>query len=152
MHVAVKILVVVVVGVLLGLGATWFVTSRGGMGDSVVDGPWKTSLVVGSPQSDPYTRARVALHGLLALNRNETIYYTATTDNEGHALDGHCVYEIRGRDPNTRWWSNWPATCPRPTTRARLNGSGGSNADETNRSRSPPRGPGFSRLCEPPSA
>ena len=71
----------------------------------MADGPWKTSLVTGSPQSDPYTRARVALHGLLALNRQETIYYTATTDSEGHALDGDCRYEIRGRDPNTRWWS-----------------------------------------------
>jgi hypothetical protein len=105
MHVAVKILGVVVVGVPLGLAATWFVTSRGGMGDSVADGPWKTSLVVGSPQSDPYTRARVALHGLLALSRNETLYYTAPEDGDGQTLDGKCRYEIEGRDPNTRWWS-----------------------------------------------
>jgi hypothetical protein len=105
MHVGVKILGVVVVGTALGLATTWLVTSRGGMGDSVVDGPWKTSLVVGSPQSDPYTRARVALHGLLALNRHETLYYTATTDDEGRSLDGHCVYDIQGRDPNARWWS-----------------------------------------------
>ena len=75
------------------------------MGDSVADGPWKTSLVAGSPQSDPYTRARVALHGLLALNRKETIYYTATEDSDGAKLDGNCRYEVRGRDPNTRWWS-----------------------------------------------
>ena len=105
MHVALKIAGVLVVGAALGLAVTWVVTSRGGMGDSVADGPWKTSLVVGSTQSDPYTRARVALHGLLALNRKETIYYTATTDSEGRALDGHCIYEIRGRDPNARWWS-----------------------------------------------
>src|SRR5271155_3459518 len=105
MTLALRILAVLIVGTALGLATTWFVTSRGGMGDSVVDGPWKTSLVVGSSQSDPYTRARVALHGLLALNRSETIYYTATTDDQGHALDGQCVYEIRGRDPNTRWWS-----------------------------------------------
>lgn len=105
MHVALKILGVVVVGVPLGLAATWVVTRGGDMGGSVADGPWKTSLVVGSSQSDPYTRARVALHGLLALKRDETIYYTATTDDEGHPLDGHCVYEIKGRDPSTRWWS-----------------------------------------------
>jgi hypothetical protein len=105
MHVAVKILGTIVVGVPLGLAATWIVTSRGGMGDSVVDGPWKTSLVAGSPQSDPYTRARVALHGLLALNRNETIYYTATEDSDGAKLDGKCRYELQGRDPNARWWS-----------------------------------------------
>jgi hypothetical protein len=105
MHVAVKILGTIVVGVPLGLAATWVVTSRGGMGDSVADGPWKTSLVAGSPQSDPYTRARVALHGLFALNRNETLYYTATEDADGAKLDGRCRYQIWGRDPNARWWS-----------------------------------------------
>jgi hypothetical protein len=105
MHVAVKILGTIVVGVPLGLAATWVVTSRGGMGDSVADGPWKTSLVAGSPQSDPYTRARVALHGLFALNRNETLYYTATEDSSGAKLDGHCRYEVVGRDPSARWWS-----------------------------------------------
>lgn len=105
MHVAVKIAGALVVGTALGLAATWFVTGRGGMGDNVANGPWKTSLVVGSPQSDPYTRARVALHGLLALNRKETIYFTAETDSDGAALNGKCRYEIDGRDPNTRWWS-----------------------------------------------
>ena len=28
----------------------------------------------------------VAVHGLFALNRNETIYYTANTDSDGHRL------------------------------------------------------------------
>jgi len=105
MHVAVKIAGTLIVGTALGLAVTWFVTGRGGMGDNVVDGVWKTSLVTGSPQSDPYTRARVALHGLLALNRNETIYYTATEDSDGAKLDGKCRYDIQGRDPNARWWS-----------------------------------------------
>ncbi|HTW34603.1 MAG TPA: DUF1214 domain-containing protein [Rhizomicrobium sp.] len=100
-----KIVGTAIAGVALGLAATWFVTSRGDMGDGVADGPWRTSLVAGSLQSDPYTRARVALHGLLALNRNETIYYTATEDGSGRRLDGKCRYQISGRDPNTRWWS-----------------------------------------------
>jgi hypothetical protein len=105
MHVAVKILGVVVVGVAIGLGATWVVVVHGNMPGGVADGPWKTSLVFGSAQSDPYTRARVALHGLFALNSKETLYYTATEDSDGHALDGKCRYQLAGRDPNARWWS-----------------------------------------------
>ena len=75
------------------------------MGGGVADGPWKTSLYAGSSEGGPYLRASVALHGLLALGRHETIYYTASTDSDGAALAGNCLYEIAGRDPPTRWWS-----------------------------------------------
>ena len=47
----------------------------------------------------------MALHGLLALNRSETIYYTATTDSAGGKLDARCLYRVIGRDPPARWWS-----------------------------------------------
>ncbi len=100
-----KILAVLVVGTGLGLAATWFTVIRGSMGGEVADGPWHTSLAVGSAQGGAYLRAAVAVHGLLALNRSETIYYTATADSSGAALDGHCRYALAGRDPPTRWWS-----------------------------------------------
>jgi hypothetical protein len=72
---------------------------------TIADGPWKTNLTTGTAQSDPYHRASVAVHGLFALNPSETIYYAARTDNDGHALEGDCRYEISGRDPDARWWS-----------------------------------------------
>jgi hypothetical protein len=105
MHWALKSLIVVVAGVVLGLAATWITVVHGDMPGGVSNGPWKTNLAVGSAQSDPYTRASVAIHGLFALNRKETLYYSATTDESGDALDGACRYEIAGRDPDTRWWS-----------------------------------------------
>ena len=105
MTTALKIAAVVVVGTLVGLFATWFSIFHHGMPGSVSDGPWRTSLSIGSAQSDPVTRASVAVHGLLALNRRETIYYTAETDQDGQTLDGRCRYAIAGRDPDTRWWS-----------------------------------------------
>ncbi len=105
MNLVSKISVVVIAGVLFGLFATWVTVVHGDMPGGVSDGPWKTNLAIGSVQSDPYTRASVALHGLFALNRKETIYYTATSDDGGSALDGACRYEIAGRDPDTRWWS-----------------------------------------------
>jgi hypothetical protein len=105
MRIALKILAVIVVGTILGLVATWLTVIRGTWGGAVSDGPWRTSLETGSAQGNMYVRARVAVHGLLALNHSETIYYTAATDSSGAMLSGACVYRIEGRDPPTRWWS-----------------------------------------------
>jgi hypothetical protein len=105
MRTALKIIAVLIVGTLLGLLATWATVIHGTMGGGVADGPWHTSLYAGSSEGGPYLRASVAVHGLLALNRQETIYYTATTDSDGNALRGGCVYLLEGRDPPARWWS-----------------------------------------------
>jgi hypothetical protein len=104
MHLAIKLAVTLVVGIALGLGATWYAVDRNVPG-AVNDGPWQTNLLIASPSSDPYTRAAVALHGLFALNRSEVIYYLATSDSQGASLNGACRYEIDGRDPDARWWS-----------------------------------------------
>jgi len=101
-----KGLSVVAGGVLLGLFVTWLTIVRGaGMGGDVTDGPWRTSLLTGSTEGGMALRATIALHGLFALNRHETIYYTATTDSAGKKLDGACRYTITGRDLPARWWS-----------------------------------------------
>jgi hypothetical protein len=105
MRTVLKLLAVVVVGTVLGLAATWFTVFRGTMAGGVSDGPWKTSLYAGSSEGGPYLRASIAVHGLLALNRQETIYYTASTDSDGAALSGACVYQLRGWAPPARWWS-----------------------------------------------
>jgi hypothetical protein len=99
-----KLLVCLVIGVALGLGATWFAMTQMNPG-MAADGPWRISLLTGSSQSGPYLRANIALHGLLALNRSETVYYTADHDSNGERLDGNCIYRIVGREPDARWWS-----------------------------------------------
>lgn len=68
-------------------------------------GPWRVNLLAGSPQADPYTRARVAIGGLLALRRDETMYYVAVTDSAGRPLRSRCAYRVVGRPPPARWWS-----------------------------------------------
>ena len=105
MRTALKIIAVLVAGTVLGLAVTWATVIRGTMGGNVADGPWRTSLFAGSSESGPYQRASIAVHGLLALNRSETIYYTANRDGDGARLTGGCLYELTGRDPPTRWWS-----------------------------------------------
>lgn len=102
---AFKIFLTLAIGVAFGLAATWATVIRGTTSSNVSDGPWRTSLHTGSSEGGPYLRAWIAVHGLLALSRQETIYYTATSDSDGHGLDGKCSYEIEGRDPPARWWS-----------------------------------------------
>lgn len=92
-------------GLLLGLSATALLLAQGGMSGGVSAGPWRTNLASGSPDADMYTRAVVARRGLLALSREETMYYTATTDSEGRPLTGNCDYRLRGNDLAARWWS-----------------------------------------------
>ena len=92
-------------GTALGLFATWLTVVRLAVPGGVENGPWRTDVASGNSRANPYTRAKVALHGFLALNAGETVYYTATHDGEGQRLDGRCVYEISGLDPDARWWS-----------------------------------------------
>jgi hypothetical protein len=106
MRVLLKLLMTVFAGIALGLLTTWLIVARDmPAGGDVRDGPWRTSLATGSAQGGALLRATVALHGLFALNRGETIYYSATTDSAGAALDARCVYRVTGRDPPARWWS-----------------------------------------------
>ena len=105
MKLAFKIAAALVVGTLVGLFLTWITVVRPMLPAGISDGPWRTNLRNGDAAGDPYTRARVALHRPLALNRTETIYYTAVRDSDGDRLDGRCIYELSGRDPDARWWS-----------------------------------------------
>ncbi len=99
-----KLLAVLIAGTVLGVAATWL-SVRWFSPSRVSDGPWKTNLLAGSAQSGPYWRAAVAMHGLFALDRSESAYYTADTDNDGGRLNGRCRYEIAGPEPQARWWS-----------------------------------------------
>jgi hypothetical protein len=101
---ACKILAMLIVGVALGLAVTWATAIRS-IGVGVKDGPWATNLYTGSSEGGPYLRARIAVHGLLALSREEAMYYTALTDSDGAVFDGGCTYHLEGRDPPSRWWS-----------------------------------------------
>lgn len=68
-------------------------------------GPWRTNPLIGASDAGPVTRAIVARRGLLALNRSETVYFTAWEDGSGETLREDCRYRISGRDLPTRWWS-----------------------------------------------
>src|SRR5579862_3079593 len=99
-----KLLAVLIGGAALGVAATWLSVYRFPR-SQISDGPWKTNLLAGSAQSGPYRRAAVAIHGLFALSRSESAYYTASTDSDDGPLDGRCRYDLTGPEPEARWWS-----------------------------------------------
>ena len=100
----------VVVGALLGLGSAlwlaglWPERNSLAFGNVDVDG-WRGDFAVGSDAADPYTRARVARHGLLALAKTEAVYLTRNTDAAGRRLSENCTYRISGGAMPAGWWS-----------------------------------------------
>jgi hypothetical protein len=98
------ILLVLIVGTVIGVGSVILV-AFGGVGNGIVNGPWRANTAAGSVTADPYMRIRVAIHGLLALNSSETIYYSARVDDDGNALNSDYTYRIEGKALDTRWWS-----------------------------------------------
>lgn len=89
----------------LGLGSAYYAVRSGVAGGEIANGPWRTSVVTGSPEADIYTRARVAVDLLLAISAPATLYYTAATDSDGRPLDASCDYVLEGGELPTRWWS-----------------------------------------------
>jgi hypothetical protein len=94
-----------VLGVLIGAGSAAWSIRIGALGSARAIGPWTTARDLGTAQASAYTRAVVALRGLLALPASEARYYNATVDSNGRPLVGKCRYHIVGRELPGRWWS-----------------------------------------------
>src|SRR4051812_3300826 len=94
-----------VLGVLIGAGGAVWSIRIGALGSADTMGAWTTGKDFGSAQASAYTRAVVALRGLLALPASEARYYNAAVDSEGHSLEGRCRYRVLGSGLPTRWWS-----------------------------------------------
>ena len=94
----------VLAGLLVGLGSAWWVVAKAGGRGVEVKG-WSGSAVTGSADADPWTRAQVAVRGLLALTRDQAIYLTAKTDSSGQQLSENCRYRVTGGPMPGRWWS-----------------------------------------------
>lgn len=92
--------------ILLGLGSAWWLLKKAPWsGQTVKAGAWGTNLTAGSLDANAYTRAVIAVRAVLALGRDETMYFVATTDDNGKPLRSRCSYRISGPPPAARWWS-----------------------------------------------
>ncbi|MGL4313346.1 MAG: DUF1214 domain-containing protein [Sphingomonas sp.] len=98
-------LIAIVLGVLLGAGGAVLAVRAGGFGAQERIGPWTTGKDFGTTHASAYTRAVVALYGLLALPASEARYYTADHDDAGQPIDAKCRYRVRGGALPAAWWS-----------------------------------------------
>lgn len=92
-------------GVALGIGGALWQVRAGAWGSSVRIGAWTTGTDYGTAEASSYTRAVVALRGLLALPAREARYYNAAVDDDGRPLDGRCRYRVTGGEGGGAWWS-----------------------------------------------
>lgn len=95
----------ILAALVLGLGSAAFVGYRALQNAAVANGPWMVLLDAGNTDAGMYERAAVAIGGLFALSRTETLYYSAMTDSDGRTLTEQCDYRVIGTDPDARWWS-----------------------------------------------
>lgn len=92
-----------------GAGSVWYALSApDGVGAFTV-GAWTAYPDLGSPDADPYSKARVAREGLLALGRAEGLAFAATHDSTGATLDRACAYSVEGPLPPARFWTLFAA-------------------------------------------
>jgi len=111
------------IAILGGAGSVWYaLRAPEGIGALTV-GAWTAYPQLGSPDADPYSKARVAREGLLALGRAEGLAFAATHDSAGAPLDRACRYSVEGTMPPARFWTLFaagPDTTPLPPLGERL--------------------------------
>ena len=100
-----KFLISLFIALLLGIGSALLLIKRPPAGSWIMNGAWETNLAIGSRQAGIYPRAHIALTGLFALNKSETVYYSAYCDDNGDPLKTSCDYHIEGEELKSRWWS-----------------------------------------------
>jgi hypothetical protein len=92
-----------------GAGSVWYaLQAREGVGAITVGG-WTAYPDIGTPAADPYSKARIAREGVLALGRAEGLTFVAERDSSGAALRQECAYQIEGSMPVARFWTLYAA-------------------------------------------
>ena len=103
MRFLVELFATLLIALALGLSSAWYMVAAPRIGQGA--GAWKAVPVVTAETADPYTRARIARTGEIALGAGEGLIFIATEDDEGRELDGGCDYRIAGRTPTARLWT-----------------------------------------------
>jgi hypothetical protein len=95
----------VLAGLIVGIGSALLVLGNGQLLGRSEKDYWFGNKNAGAAAADPYTRGIVANIGLLAMNRNESVYFHRYKDDHGAPLHEGCVYEMKGGKLPARWWS-----------------------------------------------
>ena len=74
-----------VLGLGLGVGSALAVSGGLFSDAKLVSGRWSTDPTVGAAAANPWLRATIARVGLLALTKEETVYFNRDVDDDGDA-------------------------------------------------------------------
>jgi hypothetical protein len=92
-----------------GAASVWYALQvQEGVGAVTIDG-WTAYPEIGTPEADPYSKARVARRVVLSLGRAEGLSFTAQRDSAGDLLRQDCQYRIEGNVPPSRFWTLYAA-------------------------------------------
>lgn len=70
---------------------------------------WSAYPYVGTANTDPYTRARAAKRGDIAMGRTEGLVFQIWKDNYGRPLRPYCHYLLKGDIPDARLFTLYTA-------------------------------------------
>lgn len=91
-----------------GWSAWYALEAQEGVG-AVTIGQWTTYPDLGTADADPYTQARAARRGALALGRTEGVVFVARHDVAGQPLLRECSYLVQGDIAAARFWTLFAA-------------------------------------------
>jgi hypothetical protein len=88
-----------------GAASVWYaLQAQEGVGAVTIDG-WTAYPDIGTPEADPYSKARAAREVVLSLGRAEGLSFTVQRDSAGDTLRQECQYRIEGSVPTSRFWT-----------------------------------------------
>lgn len=100
-----RLLLSAAIGAGLGLGSVWLVLNDPRFDLSPKIGVWRIAHASGEGLSDPYSVARTARSGRIALGAAEGVALVAALDSDGLPLDPTCHYRVRGPIPGGDLWT-----------------------------------------------
>ncbi len=90
------------------LSALYAIRASSGFG-AVRIGPWLTYPDRADENADPYSKARMAREGIIALGNAEGMEFLAAKDSAGASLERSCSYRIEGQVSQARFWTIYAA-------------------------------------------
>jgi hypothetical protein len=124
------VFLVLCISIVGGGASVWYTLKANERGGAVTIGDWTAFPYIGTPDADPYSKARAAREGLLALGRAEGLSFSATRDTGGEALLRECSYLIEGPVPSARFWTLYAADPTRAVIRAGERRSGALHSNQ----------------------
>jgi hypothetical protein len=106
-----KFAIVIVAAAIAILGGAWLTDATLANFDrigSVTIGIWTAHPLEGTPNSDPYAKARLARDANIAMGAAEGVTFYAEIDDDGETLVSTCDYLMKGSNLAARFWTLLP--------------------------------------------